>query len=328
MADTKIEAFHEVWDLRNSFSISRGSKSSVDVVTVAVTRNGCRGVGECVPYARYQQTVSDTLNTIGAVDRECLGELTRRYLNEKLPPTAARNALDCALWQLESRECGKPVWQIAGLPEPKPICGVYSLSLEPPDKLAKAAVEKRNFPLLKIKLGKLEVVESVKAVRDACPDSRIIVDANEAWDFDALQTYLPELKTLQVEMIEQPLHATEDHLLENLESDIPLCADESFHVAGDLERLCPRYDMFNIKLDKTGGLTEAIRAVSQIKAAGKDFMVGSMMSTSYSLAPAMLLAQDAKYVDLDSSVWLREDRANGIRFIDGTLYPADAVLWG
>lgn len=324
----KIEAFREQWNLRSPFSISRGSKSIVEVVKVVVTKNNLSGTGECVPYARYEQDVTKTLQTISKIERTCRGKLDRDYLNENFRPSSARNALDCALWQLESIESGRPIWQIAGLPQPKSIPGVYSLSLEPPESLAKSALAQQNFPLLKIKLGNDQVIESVEAVRNVCPDHRIIVDANEAWDFKSLNAYLPRLADLGVEMIEQPLHASEDHQLDRIESEIPLCADESFHVSEDVDRLCDRYDMFNVKLDKTGGLTEAIKTVERIKTAGKSVMIGSMMSTSYSLAPAMLLAHDAVYIDLDSSVWLEEDHPDGIGFIDGILHPAKTSLWG
>ena len=324
----EIEAFRESWNLRESFSISRGSKSTVEVVKVVITRNQSSGTGECVPYARYEQDVGDTLQAISTIEQKCGHSLDRDHLNDYFRPTSARNALDCALWHLESMESGSPVWQLAGLPEPQSVTGVYSLSLEPPDKLAKAALARKNFPLLKVKLGNEQVIESVTAVREVCPEHRIIVDANEAWNFRSLMTYLPKLAELDVEMIEQPVPANEDHQLEHLKSDIPLCADESFHIAADLDRLVHRYDIFNVKLDKTGGLTEAIKAVERIRSADKMVMIGSMMSTSYSLAPAMLLAQGATYVDLDSSVWLQRDHPDGVRFVDGTLYPAEHSFWG
>ncbi len=324
----KIEAFREQWNLKSPFSISRGSKSFVEVVKVVVSKDNVAGTGECVPYARYEQDVTGTLQTLSRIERKCGGNLDRDHLNENFGPSSARNALDCALWQLESIESGRPVWQIAGLPQPKSIPGVYSLSLEPPNSLAKSALAQQNFPLLKVKLGKDQVIESVKAVRDVCPDHRIIVDANEAWDFKSLNIYLPILADLGVEMIEQPLHTSEDYHLERIQSEIPLCADESFHVSEDVDRLFDRYDIFNVKLDKTGGLTEAIKTIEKIKTAGKSVMIGSMMSTSYSLAPAMLLAQEAIYVDLDSSVWLEEDHPDGVGFINGILHPAKTSLWG
>ncbi|MDE0309582.1 MAG: dipeptide epimerase [Acidiferrobacterales bacterium] len=324
----KIEAFHEQWKLRSPFSISRGSKSFVEVVKVIITRNDLAGTGECVPYARYEQDIANTLQTISSIEQTCKGKLDRNILNRNFCSSSARNALDCALWQLESIESGLPVWQLASLPQPKSVPGVYSLSLEPPQGLAKSAHARKNFPLLKIKLGNNQVVESVEAVREVCPDHRIIVDANEAWDFRSLNSYLPRLADLGVEMIEQPLHASADHHLEHFDSEIPLCADESFHTTTDLDRLFGRYDIFNVKLDKSGGLTEAIKTVEKVRSAGKSVMIGSMMSTSYSLAPAMLLAQDAAYVDLDSSVWLEEDHPGGIEFIDGVLHPAKSSLWG
>lgn len=324
----EIEAFRESWNLREPFAISRGSKSAIEVVKVIITRNQLNGAGECVPYARYDQNVNDTLRTISAIEKRFGHDLDRDGLNDDVAPGSARNALDCALWHLESMESGNPVWQLAGLPEPKSLQGIYSLSLETPDKLARTALARNNFPLLKIKLGDKHVIESVAAVREVCPEHRIIVDANEAWNFRSLARYLPKLVDLDVEMIEQPVPASEDRQLENLQSAIPLCADESFHIAADLDRLIERYDIFNIKLDKTGGLTEAIKAVERVKSAGKSVMIGSMMSTSYSLAPAMLLAHDATYVDLDSSVWLQKDHPDGVRFEDGILYPAQNSFWG
>ncbi len=285
-------------------------------------------MGEAVPYPRYNQDIDQTLDTIERLAQKHGTGLTRDLLRQEYPPDAARNALDCALWDLEAKKTGIPAWKGAGFSEPSPVLGAYSLSLEQPLQLEKTAKESSSFPLLKIKLGRDQVVESVAAVRRACPQARIIVDANEAWDIEMLNAIVPELRNLEVEMIEQPLPADDDAMLENIECDIPLCADESFHNAQDLERLGNRYSIFNIKLDKTGGLSEAIDLASAVTRAGMQFMVGSMMATSLGLAPALLLAQGASYVDLDSSAWLAKDRPYGIEFENGILQPASRNLWG
>ena len=324
----KITATEEVWPLKGSFSISRGSKTSVHVVVATIKDGQATGVGEAVPYPRYNQDVEQTLATIQNLADQYANDLNRSLLREIHPPDAARNALDCALWDLEAKRTKLPAWKIAHLPEPEPTIGAYSLSLDSPEQLAQNAKAFSHFPLLKIKLGREQVVESVAAVRQVCPHTRIIVDANEAWDAKMLAQILPELCELKVEMIEQPLPADDDSGLEQMDCKIPLCADESFHSAEDLDRLANRYQIFNIKLDKTGGLTEAIELAKAVKQAGKEVMVGSMMATSLGLAPALLLAQQAAYVDLDSSVWLKKDRPHGIDFSDGILQPANPKLWG
>ena len=324
----QINAYHENWPLRESFSISRDSKSNVDVVVVEITAQSCVGKGEAVPYSHYGQNIDETLQCIHEIESSLVGNLSRDSLRQNFPANAARNALDCALWDLEAKISNQPVWKLAKLPEPAAVLGACSLSLESPQKLADSANKWRNFPLLKLKLGPSDVVESVKSVRAARPDSRLIVDANEAWTPSEFKEYLPELATLGVEMIEQPFPAGSDQFLEDIDSSILICADESFHLAEDLDRLHNRYDVFNIKLDKTGGLTEAIELSKKIKSAGKQLMIGSMMATSLSLAPALLLSHDASYIDLDSSIWLKRDRLGGLDFEDGMLSPAQPSLWG
>ena len=323
-----ISAHSESWPLKGSFSISRGSKTSVNVVVVEISDGSTRGVGEAVPYPRYNQGVEETLEIIQNIASRHGSELTRDLLRQQYPPNAARNALDCALWDFEAKRNATSAWKMAGLSKPVPVTGAYSLSLEPPEQLAKNAQDAVDFPLLKVKLGKDQVVESVAAVRDARPDARIILDANEAWDTNVLERVVPALKQLEVEMIEQPLPSEVDAALDGIESEIPLCADESFHNVNDLQKLTSRYEIFNIKLDKTGGLTEALILADRVLAEGKKVMVGSMMATSLGLAPAMLLTHRAAYVDLDSSVWLAEDRQNSIRFEGGILQPPNPNLWG
>lgn len=324
----KITAFQENWALKDSFSISRGSKTSVDVIVVKIEDGDAVGVGESVPYSRYDQSVDDTLTTIREIAEIHADDLTQELLLHEYPPDAARNALDCALWDLDAKRTNTPVWQLAGLPAPEHVVGAYSLSIDSPRQLAKNAKASSMFPLLKVKLGNDRAVESIEAVRKACPQARIIADANEAWSLKEFVAMIPEFQKLGVEMIEQPLPAGADEVLEGIECEIPLCADESFHNACDLDRLANRYEIFNIKLDKTGGLTSALILANSVIAAGKNVMVGSMMATSLGLAPAMLLAHQATYVDLDSPVWLASDRPGGLRFENGTLFPAERTLWG
>ena len=323
-----IKAWHENWPLRDSFAISRGSKISVNVVVVEIVDGTFVGRGESVSDSRYSQSVDQALETVAEIRKTLLNRLTRENLRAEFPANAARNAVDCALWDLEAKKTGKPVWKLAGLPGPQPVIGAYTLSLDEPENLAASAKNYSSFPLLKIKLDNDRVIERVQAVREACPNARIIVDANEAWNAKSFVEYLPKLAQLNVEMIEQPLHADADDVLEQINSEIPLCADESFHLPEDLARLVNRYDIFNIKLDKTGGLTEAIDLAKQVVNAGKQIMIGSMMATSLGLAPAILLTYNAQYVDLDSSIWLLEDRIGGLEFSDGELCPADRSFWG
>lgn len=318
----------ENFRLRDTFAISRGAKDSVDVVLVELQREGLTGNGEAVPNPRYSQTSESTVDEIHGAASTILNGCTHETLIEELPANAARNGVDAAMWHLEARDSGQPVWQLAGLPEPQPVLGTCTLSMDSPTRMAEAARQFSDYPLLKLKLGKDDAVECVKAVRGARPDARLIVDANEAWDIDMLDEYVPQLASLDVECIEQPLPAEKDEVLASRNYEIPLCADESFLVADDLPDLVDRYDIFNIKLDKTGGLTAAIDVAQSIRDAARQIMIGSMMSTSLSLAPAMLLAHDAVYVDLDSPIWLEEDRVGGLGCVNGICQPAKPLLWG
>ena len=324
----KISATKEVWALKESFTISRGTKSHIESVVVTVDDGHTTGVGESIPYPRYDQNADQTVAAVLDIGQRYPNGVTRQTINDELPADSARNALDCALWDFEAKKSNTPAWKLAGLSGLHPAPGVYTLSLESPEQLYSSARATQCFPILKIKLGKAQPIESVAAVRNARPDARIIVDANEAWDLEMLEDITPELKHLHVEMIEQPLPAKDDEALESTCSEIPLCADESFHSTSDLKRLLNRYQMFNIKLDKTGGLTEALAAAEAIKKASKHIMVGSMMATSLGLAPAMLLTSGATYVDLDSPAWLDKDRPGGMKFEDGMVYPATRSLWG
>lgn len=324
----QVVARHENWPLKQQFKISRSQKTSVDVVVVEISEGEVVGRGESIPYARYEQDVEQTLDTISDLTEDLINGLDVQGLQSKLKPSAARNAIDCALWDFEAKQTGVRVWERAGLTQPADVLGVYSLSMERPSEMARSALKIRNYPILKLKLGREDIIESVSAVRTARPDSRLIVDANEAWSVEMLQSLVPQLAKFGVELIEQPLPVAEDAVLENLSFELLICADESFHVGSDLSGLLDRYDMFNIKLDKTGGFTEALNIIKQVQEADKPFMIGSMMSTSLSLAPAALLSANASYVDLDSPVWLRTDREGGVEFRDGWVSPAKTSLWG
>lgn len=287
-----------------------------------------RGRGECVPYPRYGETPDSVLSQIANLRQRVSAELSREELQLALPAGAARNALDCALWDLDAKLSGLPVWKLADLSRPKPIVTAYTLSLDTPLNMGARAREHADKPLLKLKLGAQGASERVVAVRDQAPNTRIIVDANEAWTFDELRRLLPQFKRLGVELIEQPLPASQDSVLEGFERPIPLCADESFHHSADIERIRTCYDMVNIKLDKAGGLTEAMHCVHAAVAAGLTVMVGCMVGTSLAMAPATLIAQAAHVVDLDGPMLLARDREPGLTYANCKLEPPSSALWG
>lgn len=318
----------EAWPLARPFTISRGTKTEAEVVLVEIEEKGVRGRGECVPYLRYGETPSMVVETIAAVAGEVGAGLDRAELQETLPPGAARNALDCALWDLAAKMTGRPVWTFAGIAAPRPVITAETIALDAPEAIKAAAARLRGRPLLKIKVGAEEVVERVRAVRAAAADARLIVDANEGWDVALLQRIGGMLAALNVEVIEQPLPASQDACLRDFAGVPALCADESCHTVADIEHLPDAYRMVNIKLDKAGGLTEALHLAAAARARKLDVMIGCMVATSLGIAPAMLLAGEAKIVDLDGPLWLAHDREPGLKFADGWIYPPDAALWG
>lgn len=324
----RLHAAAERWPLREAFTISRGSKTEAEVVTVSIQEGHAVGRGECVPYARYGETVPGVLAQIDQLTTAVAAGLTRADVNERLPPGAARNALDCALWDLEAKQTGQPVWQLAGLPQPGPIVTAYTLSMAAPDVMAAAARASAHLPLLKVKLGPTRVIESVTAIRAAAPGSELIVDANEAWTAEQLELLLPALRELGVALLEQPLPVDADQVLAELARAVPVAADESCHVAADVARLADRYDAVNIKLDKAGGLTAALELKATAEAAGLEIMIGSMVATSLAVAPAMLLAPGARYVDLDGPLLLARDRSGGVELREQRLQPPIPALWG
>ncbi|WP_299025720.1 N-acetyl-D-Glu racemase DgcA [uncultured Sulfitobacter sp.] len=320
----RIEVTADVFRLAQVFTISRGSRTEARVLTVRISDGGHTGMGECVPYARY----GETLESVTAQIEGLSGVLTRDALYDLLPAGAARNAVDCALWDLEAKCRGKAVWELAGLAPLKPEITAYTLSLDTPEKMRAQAAENAFRPLLKIKLGTPDDMPRLEAVRAGAPDSTIIVDANEGWSAQVYADLAPHLVRLGVALVEQPLPAGEDDALIGMQRPVPVCADESCHDRGSLPSLNGKYDMVNIKLDKTGGLTEALALRDAALAEGYDVMVGCMVGSSLAMAPAMLVAQGARIVDLDGPLLLAEDRAAAMKFDTAGVHPPSPELWG
>lgn len=328
--DFAIQAAIEHWPIAGAFVIARGAKTAATVVVVTVRATGFEGRGECAPYARYGETPEQVCADIEAQATALTGARSvreaRDRINARMPAGAARNALDCALWDLEARVTGGPVWRLAGLDPPAPVLTAWTISLGAPEDMAEAARASAR-PLLKLKLGGDDAAR-VRAVRSAAPGARLIVDANESWTPDSLAANLAACVDARVELVEQPFPAGEDTILASLERPIPVCADESAHDAASLAGLADRYDVVNIKLDKTGGLTGAMAAVEAARALGLRVMLGCMVSTSLSMAPALLLASRCDVVDLDGPLILRRDRANAVAYIGARAHPAPAGFWG
>jgi len=323
-----LRAHAAAWPLAQTFTISRGSKSQSDVVIAEVEANGIVGRGECVPYPRYGETIASVLETLRGAERFVADGGTRETLLATLPPGAARNALDCALWDLEANMAGKRVWDLAHLPTPTPVVTAYTLSLDTPEAMGANAQSQATRPLLKLKLDRTDTLSRVESVREHAPNARLIVDANEAWQPEDLEAWLPRLAELGIELVEQPLPAGSDEALRALNSPVPIGADESCHICDDLEQLADRYQTVNIKLDKTGGLTEAMRLRAAAIESGMSFMIGCMIGTSLSMAPAMLLTPGASFVDLDGPLLLARDRTPGLHYDGALVSPPTPGLWG
>lgn len=326
----KLTVTHESWPIAGRFTISRGSKTSAEVVVVTLEEDGAVGRGECVPYARYGETLDGVMAALEAARPRIEAGLGRNGVAEVLEPKAARNALDCALWDLEAKRSGRPVWELAGLASaPRPLITAYTLSLDTAEAMRAAAEKAAHRPLLKVKLGRGEEdIERLRAIRSGAPSSRLIVDANEGWRPEVLPALLDACAELGVVMVEQPLPAGNDGALQGLRRAVPVCADESAHDRHGLGTLLGKYDAINVKLDKTGGLTEALALASAARGEGLQLMVGCMVATSLAMAPAMLVAQDAAVVDLDGPLLLAKDRVPGIRFEGSEMYWPSRELWG
>ena len=320
--EISVEA--ETFRLAEVFTISRGSRTEAKVLTVKVSDDGVVGWGECVPYARYDETLESVTEEIEGLPER----FTRDELQGLLPGGAARNAVDCALWDLEAKRAGKRAWELAGLKVPGPEITAFTLSLDTAEKMEAQARKHAHRPLLKIKLGTPDDMARLEAVRRGAPASKIIVDANEGWSAEVYAELAPHLVRLGVALVEQPLPAGDDAALIGMDRPVPVCADESCHDRASLPKLKGKYDVVNIKLDKTGGLTEALALRDAARAEGYKVMVGCMVGTSLAMAPAVLLAQGAMVTDLDGPLLLAEDRDAPLRYDDQGVYPPDASLWG
>ncbi|MYZ47760.1 N-acetyl-D-Glu racemase DgcA [Propylenella binzhouense] len=321
----RVTACIEKWPIAGRFVISRGARTEATVVAVELSDGSAAGRAECVPYARYGETPESVLAQIEAV----AGTLSdRTALQALLPPGAARNALDCALWDLEAKRSGVPVAHRCAGMMPRPVLTAYTLSLGTPDEMSEATRKAAGRPLLKVKLGGDGDVERIRAVRAAAPRARLVVDANEAWSEENYLENMIACLESGVFLIEQPLPAGADDLLLHVPHPVPICADESLHVFEDLEKIAGKYDAVNVKLDKAGGLTEALRTVEEARRRGFLVMVGCMLGTSLAMAPAVLLAQYAQVADLDGPLLLARDRRPGLRYAGAMVEPPLPALWG
>ena len=317
----------ERWPIAGAFKISRGAKTEAAVVVAELSEGRHTGRGECVPYGRYGETLEGVISAIEGMKGALANGLSRSELQRALPHGAARNALDCAFWDLEAKRAGKRVWELAGVSAPGTLMTAYTISLDAPEAMA-ARTARTKYSLLKLKLGGAGDPARLQAVRAAGPDKILIVDANEAWDETNLEENLAACSGAGVKLIEQPLPADKDGALKSLKRGVPICADESAQDRASLTALQGKYDAVNIKPDKAGGLTEALAMAQAAKAMGLQIMIGSMVSTSLGVAPATMLAEGASYIDLDGPLLLEKDREHGLRFQDAVLFPPEPALWG
>ena len=318
----------ERFPILGKFVIARGAKTEAVVVVAMIEDKGFRGRGESVPYARYGETVESVLTQIASVRAQIEAGADRGRLQSLLPPGAARNALDCALWDLDAKRCGVAAHVLAGVMPPAPVTTAFTISAGSPAEMAEAAAKARERPLLKIKLAGEDDAARLAAVRAAAPGSTLIVDANEAWQQADLERYLEACAEVGVALVEQPLPASKDAILAKIQHIVPICADESVHDRTGLEALRARYDAINVKLDKTGGLTEALALVNLAQSLGLGLMIGCMVASSLAMAPALLLAGRARFVDLDGPLLLARDRPDGLTYKGSIVHPPTRELWG
>ncbi len=328
MSVRRLECRHERFKVRGTFTIARGSRTHADVVLVEIAEGGAKGRGECVPYPRYGESVAGVLAQIEAQRALIEGGGSRADLARALPPGAARNALDCALWDLEAELAGKPVWRLAGVQAPKPVITAFTLSLGSPESMAEAARAAADRPVLKVKLGGEGDLARIRAVRAAAPKAKLLVDANESWHPDWVASWLDVMAECGVALVEQPLPTDKDGMLADIPHPVPVGADESVHATDSLDRLVGRYEVVNLKLDKTGGFTEGLAFARRAQELGFGLMVGCMLGTSLAMAPALLLAQRATFVDLDGPLLLAEDRTPSLRYQGSLVQPPPPELWG
>ena len=310
------------------FTISRGSRTSSEVVTVTLDDGTYQGQGECVPYPRYGESVEGVIADINAMANDIEAGLSREQLQTSMPAGAARNALDCAFWDLSAKREGARAWELLDLPEPDGLITAFTIGYDSPEAMREKAQANADRPLLKTKLAKADDIGRVAAVREGAPNSKITLDANEGWSAEAYTDIVTQLEAFDIMAVEQPMHADHDAVLADMPHPIPLIADESAHDSASLPKILGRYDMINIKLDKTGGLTEALELKRRALDAGMEIMVGCMIGSSLAMAPAMLVAHDAKIIDLDGPLLLAEDREFPIRFDGSIMHAPPRALWG
>ncbi|PDT84314.1 N-acetyl-D-Glu racemase DgcA [Sinorhizobium sp. BJ1] len=323
-----LAAAVEHFPIAGAFTISRGSKTTASVVTCRIGDGTAFGRGECVPYGRYGESIDSVLSEIEAVRPLIEAGMTRLELQEAMKPGAARNAVDCALWDLEAKQRNTSAATLAGIADPVSLTTAYTISLVEPEEMMAQAAKYAHRALLKVKVGTADDTSRIRAVRKGAPDSHIILDANEGWTPENLAFHFAACAEAGIDLIEQPLPAGSDAALAHVDRAVPVCADESVHATADLKALVGRYDAVNIKLDKTGGLTEALRMREEAKALGLKIMVGCMVGSSLAMAPAILVAQGADFVDLDGALLLAEDRSPGLRYEASLVFPPDPSLWG
>ncbi|MBY3233965.1 dipeptide epimerase [Rhizobium laguerreae] len=314
--------------IAGTFTISRGAKTEAEVITCTLVEEGAQGLGECVPYRRYGETMQSVFAQIEAARPLIEAGISRRDLLSAMPPGAARNAVDCALWDLEAKRTGDSVAARLGLSAPQPLTTAITISLGEPEVMAARAREHAGRALLKVKVGTGDDESRIRAVRAAAPDAEIILDANEGWPEAVLERHLHIAAEAGIALVEQPLPTGRDGLLAEIRRPLLVCADESVHHTGDLASLADRYDAINIKLDKTGGLTEALSMKAEAERIGFSIMIGCMVGTSLAMAPAVLLAQNADFVDLDGPLLLAHDREPGLRYAASLVFPPESTLWG
>lgn len=323
-----LEIFVDVWDLKEPFVISRSARTQTRTIRVKLTQDGIVGFGESVPNPRYNESIESVFEQLQIFGEDDVQKLTLDILQHALPAGAARNALDCALWDIKAKRNKTSVSTMLGLPYPSAIQTVQTISIGDTETMARSAKRLRHFSMIKVKLNTENIIGRIEAIRKQAPTSKILIDANESWSLDILKDCLPHLHALGVVMVEQPLAAKDDTDLIGFVSCLPIGADESCHTSKDIARLAEMYDVINIKLDKTGGLTEAIHLEKTAKNAKLDIMVGCMLGTSLSIAPAMIIASQASYVDLDAPALLENDCAYGVQIKDGHMTRLDERLWG
>ena len=336
MTERKLNVHSENWS-EEPFAISRGIDDNFDVVVVELEQNDFKAWGEATPTEHYNESISQTESLIEDFSNRIENGISRTELQQEMPKGAARNAVDCALWDLEAKLAGKRVWELPEISQhlgaetgsvPGNVTTVYSLGVDTPEIMGDIALKNANRPILKIKLTGEGDLERLIEIRKNAPESRLVIDANEAWTPEHYQRYVPEFKQLGVEMIEQPFPADNDSVLKTLDHPIPVCADESCHDTADLDRLVGLYEFVNIKLDKTGGLTEALRLQAEAEDKGFRTMIGCMSATSLGIAPAFLIAQRAKIIDLDAPLYLYDDRPFPLKYDGSIVFPPSAELWG